>query len=112
MSETPVQQWTRTHGVAREVHWERKRQDAKWGEQNHPLSQGSDDRAGCKAAERYWQKENAARVQAGELTWDGILLEEVYEALAESDPKAMRAELLQVAAVAVAMVEYIDRENA
>ncbi|MEY9934267.1 hypothetical protein ABH926_008932 [Catenulispora sp. GP43] len=37
-----------------------------------------------------------------------MLLEEVYEALAEVDPAALRAELVQVAAVAAAWVEDID----
>jgi len=39
----------------------------------------------------------------------GMLLEEIYEALAESDPQKMRAELIQVLAVAMKMVEAIDR---
>ena len=45
-------------------------------------------------------------------TWDTIFREEVYEALSEIDPVKMRAELIQAAAVAVAMIEHIDREAA
>jgi hypothetical protein len=68
-----------TMRVLDEVQDERRRQDAKWGEQNHP---------------------------------DGtIALEEVFEALVETDPAKLRDELLQVAAVAVAWVEAIDRRG-
>ncbi len=40
-----------------------------------------------------------------------ILLEEVHEALAEDDPTRLRAELLQVAAVAVCWVEAIEQRG-
>lgn len=43
-----------------------------------------------------------------EPSWDSVLSEEVCEALAETDPQAMRAELIQVAAVVVRMVAQID----
>ncbi|WP_217183393.1 hypothetical protein [Streptomyces sp. AC495_CC817] len=41
-------------------------------------------------------------------TWWHILREEVFEAAAESDPAALRAELVQVAAVAVKMIDALD----
>jgi hypothetical protein len=44
----------------------------------------------------------------GKGTWLDILTEEVAEAFAETDTKALRAELVQVAAVALAWVEAID----
>ena len=79
-----------THGVLDEVAIERKRQDTLWGEQNHS--------------------------PALYLT---ILLEEVGEVATEifnATTKAStldytREELIQVAAVAVAMVEAIDRRK-
>jgi len=46
----------------------------------------------------------------GRVSWADILLEEVFEALAEDDPAALRVELIQVAAVAVQWVEAIDRK--
>ena len=64
---------------------ERANQDAKWGEQNH-----SNDR------------------------WLTILMEEVGEMakeLLERDAVCYRAELVQVAAVAVAMLEAFDRNG-
>lgn len=69
--------------VLLEVKKERDKQDIRWGEQNH---------------ERF--------------KWLAILGEEVGEAnrgALEQDPENYRAELIQVAAVAVAMVESLDR---
>lgn len=93
-------------GVAREVIQERVAQDAKWGEQNHPNGTG--------LYQQQAAAENARRVcdrnaHLGKVTWADILREEFYEALAESDPARLRTELIQVAAVAVAWVEAIDR---
>ena len=98
--------------VLNEVVAERKAQDARWNEQNHPLT-GSNTpgprRATYEAAADNWKAVNDIRAKAGVIGWDGILLEEVYEALAESDPAKARVELVQVAAVAVAIIECIDR---
>lgn len=110
------------NAILEEVSQERERQDTKWGEQNHPdrmpdAYPHGDSPDYAKAA-RYWQSSNATRVNwmnaAGQppdrnAAWEGILLEEVYEALAEVDRVKLRAELIQVAAVAVAWVEAIDR---
>ena len=46
--------------------------------------------------------------KSGTLTWRHILLEEVFEALAESDPAKLRTESIQSAAVIAAWVEDID----
>ena len=51
---------------------------------------------------------NDARDEAGDLSWDGILLEEVYEALSETEPSLRIDELIQVAAVALAEAEAIQ----
>lgn len=107
--------------VLDEVHGERRRQDEKWGQQNHPDVYGPLPHAWrqrYEARANGWKDDNAARVMEQNArgvpsdrnaAWDGILLEEVYEALAEVDPIARRAELIQVAAVAAAEVEAIDR---
>ncbi len=102
--------------VLEDVYDERIRQEERWGEQNHPpLAPESAHWArrilyGAEAEE--WKRENASRVQGDALAWDGILLEEVYEALAEEDPTRIREELIQVAAVAVCWVQAIDRQEA
>jgi hypothetical protein len=107
-----------------EIIEERARQDIKWGEQNHPNGTGpdglllddvTDHRHGIR---RFKALRNDAIVQTdlratdGTLTFADILLEEVFEALAEKDPAKLRAELIQVAAVAAQWVEAIDRAEA
>lgn len=95
-----------TKRVLEEVSEERARQRAKWGEQELP------DGTGGRRREE--ERDGAQilcdlRAATGSLAWRHILEEEVAEALAETDPAALRAELLQVAAVAVQWIEAIDR---
>ncbi|MFJ8023339.1 hypothetical protein [Streptomyces sp. NPDC096311] len=90
---------------AEEVDAERGRQIAKFGDQHHPDGTGLPVYE--HAARRY--REQADRNAAsGVLAWRDVLLEEVYEALAEADPAALRAELVQVAAVCAAWIADID----
>lgn len=103
--------------VLAEIAAERERQDEKWGEQNHPDGTGPNffplrahrswHTASRLAAEAKKVTDAAARDQT--TTWRVILLEEVFEAFAEADPAKLRAELIQVAAVAAQWVEAIDR---
>lgn len=107
--------------VLDEIKEERKRQDRKWGVQNHPNGTGPQNR--FLAVESYphntykeiadnaiGMTDNHAR--RGDLTYADIFLEEVFEAMAESDPEKLRVELIQCAAVAVAWAEKIDRDEA
>lgn len=104
--------------VLAEVQAERERQDAKWGEQNHRDGTGPRTAAIvgmlCHAdqAAHYARLACQAAAEEGETTWRLVLAEEVLEALAESDPARLRAELVQVAAVAVAWAAAIDRRPA
>jgi hypothetical protein len=91
--------------VLAEVEAERRRQDSRWGEQNHP--DGTGDAYADDAALARKECEQAA--DSGELSWRHILLEEVAEAMAEREPADLRNELIQVAAVAVAWAEALDR---
>ncbi|MEU0656086.1 hypothetical protein ABZ485_28110 [Streptomyces albogriseolus] len=94
---------------AEEIDAERQRQLAKFGDQHHPDGTGypsSDTEADlqrhrCQAAFR-----------EGRGTWEHVLTEEVAEALAESDPDKLRAELIQVAAVCAAWIADIDSRPA
>jgi len=114
--------------VIEEVASERGRQDIKWGEQNHPNGTGPNT---TPVAEIVRGKRNmivnrhfafGLALQAksatdrhakdGTVTYADILLEEVFEALAEEDTAKLRTELVQVAAVAVQWVEAIDRAGA
>lgn len=106
-----------TQRVLAEVADERARQDAKWGEQNH--IDGTGPRvpyAGrpcymADAAEDARRRCQANGQPGRPDTWRDILLEEVFEALAEADPAKLRMELIQVAAVAAQWVECIDRRR-
>lgn len=89
----------------------------RWGEQNHP------DRAPqgpmAAATDDYMRQEeaNVARTLCETANdqkrpgWDLILMEEVREALAETHPDRVRAELVQVAAVAVQWIDCINRRQ-
>lgn len=85
---------------------ERVRQHEKWGEQSNP--NGTGDILQVEAADAARYACDTAFGQ-GRGTWRHILTEEVFEAFAEADPDRLRTELIQVAAVAVAWVEDLDR---
>lgn len=93
----------------KEVAAERERQDAKWGEQNHPDGTGF---AGSARDADLARLECKRQFAEGTGTWLDILNEEVAEAYAETDPAKLRAELVQCAAVVVAWIEAIDRRAA
>lgn len=95
--------------LADEVVDERLAQIEQWGEQNHPSVFSESDQRDFANMADYRKQINDARVELDCLAWDGILLEEVYEALGEADPLLRRQELIQVAAVALAEAECIDR---
>lgn len=94
MSETS-ETWTRisyerTVRVLGEVHDERLRQDVKWGEQNHQP---------CDYLAILTEEVGEAAKECVEMRFNGKLF------------GGLRAELVQVAAVAVAFIECIDREK-
>lgn len=100
--------------ISEQVLSELDRQDEKWGQQDHPdrsPSEIADDLVFHRNVAEGWKWMNAARVKSGALAWDGILLEEVYEALSETDEEALEAELIQVAAVAQQWVAAIRRRR-
>jgi hypothetical protein len=96
------------------------RQIAKWGVQAHPDHTGAGwNAAGQRQDGNHFagladlmKQVNDRHVAEDTLSWSTILQEEVYEALAESDPAALVDELVQVAAVAVAWVrDIVTRES-
>jgi hypothetical protein len=94
--------------VLEEVRAERERQEAKWGEQNHPNG---------TSKEKFEWMANLAKLACdkaaseGKTTYAGILFEEFYEALAEESDTDVRKELIQVAAVTCGWIEAIDRRQ-
>ena len=94
---------------AEEIDAERQRQLAKFGDQHHPDGTGLP--VYQHSANRY--RDHADRAAAsGVLAWRDVLLEEVHEALAESDPTKLRTELVQVAAVCAAWIADLDSRAA
>lgn len=90
--------------VAEDVYAETDRQLDKWGIQSHPDGTGSHFLIRAEVARNHC---NQAAKQ-GRVTWQHILSEEVYEALAESDPDKLVAELTQVAAVCVSWIADVQ----
>lgn len=105
---------------------ERRRQDRRWGVQDHPdVCPVLTGRPGGATPQRIAEDleipgEDRAKylcgiaARAGRTTWAVILVEELAEAVAAAargDRAGLRAELIQVAAVAVAWVESIDRRE-
>lgn len=91
-----------------EVGAERVLQHMKWGVQNWENGTGHNawkTRANsAKDTIRWIQAHNQS------ITFQDILHEEVCEAFAETDPVALRKELIQVAAVCVQWIQAIDRK--
>lgn len=101
-----------TMTVLGDVLEERERQDDRWGEQNHPSFFADTRKRGkwwAKVTADRWKEDNTDRAGGGTLAWDGIALEEVYEALAEDDGPELYAELIQTAAVFANWAECLRR---
>lgn len=94
-----------TQHVLAEVGIERDLQERKFPEQRLPNGSCSSYRPQADAYRRLCDNNDAADC----LSWADILREEFYEALAEEDDEELRAELVQVAAVAVRWIEAIDQ---
>ncbi|GAA1639881.1 hypothetical protein GCM10009733_041280 [Nonomuraea maheshkhaliensis] len=92
--------------VLADVAAERVAQDVRFGMQLLPDGTGGEGTAKESDEARRSTDEAAG---GGRLTWRHILAEEVLEAFAESDPERLRAELIQVAAVAVKWTQALDR---
>lgn len=88
-----------------EVSAERRNQDSTFGQQDHINGTGG------SAYEDLLDYQRTEYKNAEVMSWDLILLEEVYEALAESNRERLRQELVQVAAVCIAWIEAIDRRK-
>jgi hypothetical protein len=94
--------------IATEIGAERARQDAKWGQQNHP-SVTKDPRQYIWSAD-ILQQLCDSRFEDGTGAWADIALEEIAEAIEAKDDAERRAELIQLAAVVMAWIECIDRQ--
>jgi hypothetical protein len=89
---------------AEAVDTERQAQLAKFGDQKH--RDGTHSRNAEWADEARTACQHAADEDA--LSWAAVLYEEFTEAMAETDPAKLRAELIQVAAVCAAWIHDLD----
>ena len=100
---------SRVEGIAAEALDELERARKKHGVQHErPLFTSTGDHAQAMADIGPRIEGLARAAMAGGACWDAILLEEVGEALQERNAAKLRNELLQVAAMAVAMIDRID----
>jgi hypothetical protein len=87
---------------------ERDAQDALFGVQDLPDGTGiTGDKERADSARHVCD----VMFERGEGTYRDVFYEEVMEALAESDPAKLRAELVQAVAVGVKWLEGIDRRE-
>lgn len=104
--------------VLEQVAEERGRQLRRWGVQNHPDRarepfRGNFPREGAVLEALARDAMDTSKGGSRGDSWDAILAEEVGEVLQALDegPERTREELVQVAAVAVAWIEAIDRRT-
>ena len=93
---------------------ERMRQNDKWGVQRHPngTGPGVEWMPGLSIGLlRDYAKERCQGNSPETDNWLDILMEEVFEAAAESQDEPLRDELVQVAAVVKAWIETIDERR-
>lgn len=124
MSERHQQNFDKVHPrkkflIVEEIQQERDRQDKRWGEQNWPsttpILKGRSVERLCEDYEIPTENrakflcENAFSKKEG--SWAHILIEEVCEAICALTPEKRREELIQTAAVIVAWIESIDRNE-
>lgn len=118
----PGKVFTISHSVLDEVGMERGRQDEKWGPQNHPdLAEVFKGETPDQVASGYFIPTAGfakcmceSDFDQGYPNWAAVLIEELAESIEQAalgDTKELRKELIQVAAVAVAWVEAIDRRK-
>jgi hypothetical protein len=118
--------------VLGDVWEERARQDEKWGEQNHPdlrpglahyLGLPADQAPDAVDVADYYGLPTATEAKTltdttaaeGNASWVAIATEELAEAVeaaASGDEDAVRAEVIQLAAVCVQWAQAIDRRGA
>jgi NTP pyrophosphatase (non-canonical NTP hydrolase) len=87
---------------------EMERQNEKWGEQNHPMHNDHLLYDCMRSRAKLYKKIND---NDSPHSWFFILMEEVYEAFAETKPKKQREEIIQVAAVAIQIAECLERKK-
>lgn len=120
--ESDLDRWDRTNNVLGEIFEEREKQFEKWGDQQLQWADPENPTGIYLLGRTYAAYEQMTKARCDSYRdryLNGerpdprnnatVLLEEVFEALAAKDPEEIRAELIQVAAVAVKAIETLDR---
>jgi hypothetical protein len=97
--------WHIPDPVIRDVLAELAHAEAKFPDQHLPDGSGNPRWAALRDIQR---AETDRKLAAGTATWLDVVLEETYEAFAETDPVLLRAELVQAAAMLVRWIRDID----
>lgn len=96
-----------TIAVLKDIDHEVALQFRKWGVQHHP---DGTDVLNKPIAD--WAREDADKANAkGTISWLDILIEELFEASAETGWPKLRGELIQVAAVCVSWIKDGDERE-
>jgi predicted nucleic acid-binding Zn ribbon protein len=100
-----------------DIRAERQRQNEKYGEQNLPML-GTRKITGpykeihpSKDSIKKQLQHARQRQRTEQFGWFDVLVEEVCEAFLETEPKRQRKGMIHVAAVAVQIIEYMDRRT-
>jgi hypothetical protein len=102
--------WGDDPGIFNELYAECVGQYLRWGDQQHIISYYySTGYYGRRAEDS--KKQNDHLNLLGTISWEDILLEEIYEAFAERDWDKQRAELIQAGAVIASMIRDGDRAH-
>ncbi len=92
---------------------EQDRQIAKWGVQDHPSFDANAIKEERVTLCNTLKGMVDASARRGTLVWEEIMSEEVAEAFCEMDnDENLKAELIQIAAVALSWIESINRKKA
>ncbi|MFD4699789.1 hypothetical protein [Streptomyces niveus] len=102
----PVTHAERQARILADIKRERDAQDARFGVQDLPHGTGG---VRLRRLADTHRDECDYAFDHGEGTFRHVLMEEVYEAMAETHPATLRAELIQAGAVIVKFIEAIDR---
>ena len=103
-----------TNPLFQAIQREQDRQLAKWGQQDHPsfLEMDDDEREDRRKFSEAVKEDTDDAAKDGTLTWEHILVEELFEAKAETEnDENLKTELIQVAAVALSWIESIERKR-
>ena len=92
--------------IIKKVNQEIEKQNTKWGEQNYIFE--TENKIGFHVASQNIYKSMNDDPEFKK-TWYNVLMEEVEEAFSTTDKEERKKELVQVAALAIQIIHYLDK---